>query len=434
MDQTADSQKDRTTNDRGSNFARYRLHFLLAVVGLLVYCQHRILPQLSELIPATSSIRSVSLSGHLKNQTWTELLLPPEQQSEPNNESEKAITADWKKYKNRTITFVHVGKAGGMTLRRATSLRCRLRTKETRNQTDAELEPCMMQLFSPNATLPRQVRHYFHMYAYQQEQLERSTSFLFVLRNPVDRIISTYRYSHPENCPQNKSISATTSWGCHVAKFLKERPRSQGYEEYSVCFPSPAMEDFAQSVMSPWKDRSSVILPNNKTKTYTFQQQLKCRQLARNLVEGQGRERPNPHMKYNYLYYQKKTLDAFPEKEIFGIRTEHEWEDLMALDKSLGGTGVFPNRGNAFSHGSESYAPSPLSNEAYQKLCCVLNADIAVYQNILDHVLNLDETQKRECMEDVKQKCGITSSWGEWRKECQIQLDKDQEELKRLKR
>lgn len=355
-----------------------------------------------------------------EEEVQTELAKKKETQSNENSSIVNITTSssDWRGYKNRTIILTHVGKAGGLTLRRATSLICRQNSR-ARNRTEDETRGCVEHHFSPNATLSRQVKHYFHMFAYHEEELKHSTSFLFPLRNPVDRAISSYRYSHPENCL--KGIRGLRPWGCRVAERWK-KPGVAEYLAYTTCFPSPGMEDFAQSTMSPWRN-------NTHFDTLSSNEQRMCRRLARRMLEGKGPNTPNPHMWYNYFFYHNKTVARYPEKEMFGVRTTHEWEDIIALDKAVGGTAEFRKKGHAASHGSEKYYPSPLSEEAYHKLCCVLNDEIALYEDLIHRVLNFDDTVKQECIDEVRQKCGITMSWDDWRQQCRTRLAHDTQSL-----
>ena len=315
--------------------------------------------------------------------------------------------------KNRTITLVHVGKAGGLTIKASTSLYCRLPRGRRKPE---EIEKYIKRRFNDaNNTLALQLKGYFHMWAYDEEELQQSTSFLFTLRNPVDRIISAYRYSHPNNCKKKSAIYRPKA--CENAKYGKD-PKSTFHLIFSQCFPSAGMEDFAQSTMSPWNTEPAQF------HNFTDTQRVDCRRIAREAAMG-SYSTGFQHMYYNYDYYVNKTIRAFPETEIFGVRTEQEWEDMTALDIYLGGTGQFKRKGTHVSHGSEFYDPSPLSSVAYQKLCCVLEHEIQVYIELINRVDNLDDTAKVEGIDLIKEKCNIASSWSEWRAQCRNQIDKD---------
>jgi hypothetical protein len=328
--------------------------------------------------------------------------------------------------KDRLITLVHIGKAGGLTVRAATSLMCRLSLKKY--NTPEKVDLCIQRFLPRGNFLDRAVQYYFHMFAVNETQLAASTSFLVTLRNPVSRIVSNFRYSHPVNCNQphwlHKAV-AVRPWGCEVLGHL-ENLRSTDYRLYRQCFPSSGFEDMAQSVLSPWPVTTHFVEAN-----LTLEQQHNCRWIALQYIQGKWSTRPGPHMHYNYEYYRNWTLLAYPEKEFLAVRTTHEWQDMKALDIAMGGNGNFRRDGRKESHGSELFEPSPLSTEAYQKLCCVLEREIEMYQDLVHHMINLNATEKEECMDDVKQKCGITEEWGVWRRKCQEHLKRDEVELQR---
>jgi len=343
--------------------------------------------------------------------------------------------------KKRTILFAHVGKTGGMTLRQYTSLKCRLpRDPEVPEKL---IQSCIHRYFREGDVLARQTTGYLHMWSVDPNELEHSTSFLMTLRNPVDRIISAYRYSHPNNCNRKNKKKPDRPFGCEIAKKMRQR-RSKQYKMFGICFPSAGIEDFAQSVMSPYY-ADSVSLKNisnkkNQANTKVVAGLATCRQMARDVIEG-TLDVWVYHMKYNHAYYANKTIWAYPDKELFAIRTEHEWEDMVALDKQLGGTGRFgpttessshhntkTSQNAAVSHGSEGYIPSPISTQGYHKLCCVLHEEIQIYMDLLQRAQNLNATAKQESISDLADKCNFTTSnWNEWRQQCQSKLNHDAE-------
>ena len=388
---------------------------------------------------------------------------------------------------NRTIALIHVGKAGGVTLRRMTVIYCKLffvrKTNYTPETIANKTQQCIAKRFpDPKAMLAYQTKHYFHLKAFNDTELATSTSFLVTLRNPIERIISTYRYTHtpflknnqhglfvkpPLNClplvflvtqiftsrvRYTKNVSGMlfpllSSFMCVLFRYLwivrncnsanrgeVWRPRGCEVEKhqddqgliqnklYFECFPSPAMEDFAQSLLSPWSR-------GNLNASLTLEQRRECRYLAREMVQGHGTMGSAPHMLYNYGYYMERSVWKYPTKEVFGIRTEHESDDIRALDELLGGNGNL-RENTEVSHGSEGYASSPLTAEAYQKLCCVLEMEIAIYEELLERVVNLDRTSKLKDLSNLRDKCGITTSWTEWRFVCQKKLRRDLRVLK----
>jgi hypothetical protein len=368
--------------------------------------------------------------------TFGPLPLKPEEKivQVPHGQDQMALTAKDQNYKDlpatsttsptqpfqlpryeRAITLVHVGKSGGLTMRRATSLTCRLSPK--RLNTTQKMESCLQHFSIDKSVLAHDVKYYLHMYAYKPAEIHNSTSFLFLLRNPVDRVISSFRYSHPQNCESLLVYNATIQpWSCRTIEYAKKR-RYATHQLYTVCFPSAAMEEFAQNVLSPF--------PQGDTSHHFVRTNI-----ARQFIQGHWEDSPAPHMKYNYEHYRNITISSYPNKEVLGVRTKNQWEDIKALDIAMGGRGIFSREGHQETHGSENYIPSPLTTSAYHKLCCVLEHEIGIFADILNRVINLNATVKQEMMDDVRHKCGLgTQSWDMWRRQCQERLAADILEL-----
>lgn len=352
--------------------------------------------------------------------------------------------------KNRSIVFVHVGKSGGMTFRSATAAACRKSLK------------CHQRFFQNNQhnLLAIQTRSFFHLNHHDEDAIQRATSFVVPFRNPVDRIVSAYRFSHPENClssfeSEDKAVQNVTATNgpqiraCVAKDQLLQSPTKLRHV-YQECFPSPAMENFAQSVMSPWND-------DHLNHTTTKDQKRSCRRMARDMVMGRDdnhHRHPGaaaaPQMQCNFEHYAQRSFDLYPDREVFGIRTEREWEDMVALDQLLGGSGIFRRNGAMQTHGSSRYAPSPLSVQAYHKLSCVLEREIGIYLRTLHRrVLNLDVKTKQRHDEQLREKCGVHNTkntavapmrsnassslaswmWDAWQAECREKLEADRKVL-----
>jgi Sulfotransferase family len=352
-----------------------------------------------------------TIKKRISNISWTRLRTPAPLVVPVNKTS-----TDWRGYNaTRTILFLHVGKAGGMTLRTSTSLVCY-------NRATTHKDPvCASTRFPPNATLANQVKYVAHMDVYQYATFKNSTSFMVSLRNPVDRIISAYRYSHPENCASldgasNNETIVKKAWGCRI-KAAAARNGTAVYKMYNVCYPLPGMEDFAQNTLSPYPTF------NTHEKTMTTEDIENCRAMATQECIGNGHEIRNKHAFYNYKWYYDISAALLPYKEVFGVRTEYEMEDLVNLDLAIGGVGNIG--GEVVSHGSEGFAPSLMSPTAYQKLCCMMEDEILYYHKFLDLALNINDTEVETTMDNVKRKCNITTSWDIWRSDCKARMKMD---------
>ncbi|CAB9500674.1 expressed unknown protein [Seminavis robusta] len=312
---------------------------------------------------------------------------------------------------NRSIVLVHVGKAGGMTLRNTLAFPCATGRLIGSSPLEEQQEICTNK-YQLGQRLSLQTRSVFHVDDYDPVDMKKATTYLFTLRNPVERVISAYRFSHPDNCGYGNNTDDLMR-GCTVIQYGHlDNPL-----DMAQCFPSAAMEDFAQSLIPPWR-------PTPSFQNLTQDKINDCRRYALAMVQRSSVEVAIPQMHFNYLYYYSGSVKKFPDKEVFAVRTEHEWEDIVTIDKWIGGTGKYPGQGGAHTHGSEHYRPSPLSEEAYHKLCCVLASEIKIYFHLYDLALNLDEAAKLESEDILREKCGIpaSTSWTEWRNGCNQRL------------
>ena len=335
---------------------------------------------------------------------------------------------------NRSIILIHIGKAGGSSLRKTAFLRpdCLPLLKIGREAMSSNEErklwdDCTFLYNEGQKISIFTEKRVFHMFDKNATEMRRATTFLVTLRNPVDRLVSAFRYSHPANClrpedypgeriPPNRGCAIKNNdakWGLPD----QNKTDNNAYTLFLKCYPSAAMEDLAQDVMKPWRTHV------NNTAAFhgmTEAEQSMCREKARDLLFGKYRMLV-PHIRYNYAYYANQSIRKFPNKEYFGIRTEKEWDDFVMADKMIGGSGRYQKMGKPRTHGSEHYQPSPLSTEAYQKLCCVMRDEFQVYFEFFDAALNLNENDKEETEQKIRSLCGIpqTSSWETWRTMCE---------------
>ena len=321
---------------------------------------------------------------------------------------------------NRTIAVVHAGHTGGrpiMELCPQVSCKARFAANPVLAQTCIQKSPT-------NATispLAQQAKHYFHLGDIHHEELKQVTSFLFTLRNPVERMLAIFVDSHPLACTDKVETSRVERkpWGCQTKPYWNMPDTSQ-YTFYTRCFPERQPERFAQYTLSPWPNTTALF----KFAETQDQQIHDCRWLAREMALGrQGQISLAPHAYHNYEFYMEKALYGTAQ-EVLAIRMEQEQEDLLTLHKLLGGDPMA-----TLPQVVEPVTPS-VTPEAYQKLCCVLYKEIGVYSTLLKRAINLPEYKKDETMDDLRQKCGVPSnsesSWTTWRSDCQNQLEMDE--------
>ena len=311
-----------------------------------------------------------------------------------NNVVEDDTVPSLQTIQNRTIMLVHVGKAGGSTLLRS------FYQNQWQSGNQLQRTPILLPIC--------------HMHACTNKTLFKATTLLFVVRNPVDRMISAYKFSHPDNCITydrvRKMNVSNDIWGCHMPVYAK-----QWYHECA-----PTLEQFANS-------------PFDASTSSSY-----CRQSIRGMISG-GTERyrkQSTHAYFNYAHYRNVTIQRLEsqlekkKKEIFVIRTEHLWQDASSLDIQLNGTGNYntTDRKNV-THGSENYHEhtSTLSKLGYERICCMLIDEINVFEDILYRGENLSMKDKIDTIREVERKCGILryASRKDWATECNDELVDD---------
>lgn len=351
---------------------------------------------------------------------------------------------------NRTILFVHVGKAGGETIKGVLDAGCQvMRNVRRRNK-------CLARL--PASKLSDTVTGYFHCFKVQPVGMAaEATSYLFNVRHPLDRTVSWYNYVNPNNCVsiEGKVADHDSSPKCGAKSQLRRDPDGFVGQFFQTCFPT--VDDWAYALLAaaaasdktlahhPRPNKSAAI---NATTTNTNTSiVVDCAELAKTSLAGRLDWRHVPiaaHLTANYQHYTAQTVTAHPAKEVIVVRMEHIWDDLKALDRQLGGTGDFGAvEGSAYTHGSESYYNSNNSSKhqrlalagdaagdaadddsaaavlmAVQLLCCALQTELHTYRDLLIRAANLHENDKLETVQAAVERCGWRS-WDEMKLTCE---------------
>eukprot|EP00581_Thalassiosira_minuscula_P003550 CAMPEP_0183747336 /NCGR_PEP_ID=MMETSP0737-20130205/67214_1 /TAXON_ID=385413 /ORGANISM="Thalassiosira miniscula, Strain CCMP1093" /LENGTH=449 /DNA_ID=CAMNT_0025983045 /DNA_START=498 /DNA_END=1846 /DNA_ORIENTATION=- len=286
---------------------------------------------------------------------------------------------------NTRIYLIHVGKTGGLTLlnvlgRGATGheLQCRME-RTSRGTLDDE---CLSEKRKKGTELQRHIIGRYHVGSprFSEEQkkwlLNNTNMFLFTIRDPLDRVRSAFNF-HKYSLQKKGGYSKNQKDGLFYAR----------------CFP----------------DSVNHMLQVLRTNTTS----VDCARLGHDALRGhmRGRGGGGNHFFYNYQKYRKYTLGSHPlDHAIAVIRTEHLWEDTIALDKELGGSGDFGKQeGRQETHGSETFASNSTeltsANAAY--LCCVIYREIEVYQELILKAVNLNVDEKHDDIMKLMAHCQI---------------------------
>lgn len=324
------------------------------------------------------------------------------------------------------IMLVHVGKAGGETVKSILYTGCHVMRNEKRRL------DCLAHL--PSSQLSTAVQSYFHCFTVKPPKKKRNNkgpgdAYLFTVRHPVDRIASWYRYIHPNHCQQSSNTVVSPS--CIAAKQRTNDPAGFVVQFFDTCFPT--VQDWAFAGAAAAASPSGEDEINNKRFNVSS---LQCQELAQSTLAGQVDPKQVPlaaHLVANFRHYMQTTVDANPVVPVLVIRMEHLWYDIKALDVLLNGTGDFGTKeGSAFTHGSERYnnndTTTSSSTAAAEKLpipvrsalCCVLTDEIERYRRLLELAVNLHVHEKQQSIADAVQNCGY-ESWEAMMLRCSIQ-------------
>jgi hypothetical protein len=143
----------------------------------------------------------------------------------------------------------------------------------------------------------------------------------------------------------------------------------------------------------------------------------------------------------NHPQHDQPPLPPRPKHAVYVVRTEHLWEDMGDIDRSLGGNGTFgliqglqvthreeENVGNssnnattadttATSSSSPSQPQLPLSIDTRRRLCCFLQSEMIWYRNLLAWAENLSIQQAKETWQGALEYCG-ESAWDTLMEQC----------------
>ncbi len=352
---------------------------------------------------------------------------------------------------DREILYVHVSKTGGLTLDRVLRSNCVWHHKSRRDMCLRKLHfssvhrdanDTRIVTFGRNESALSHLTK-FTMHLSKKDDIVQfakhdATSFLFTVRNPVDRTVSAFNMIHIKNQPiKNKGKSNNTMQARKIF--------------YGECFPT--VEDLANVLTNQLKHGKTKYIQMPTLNDPNVTETVNCYELAQGALRGGKNHAKNIHLFKNYKFYEDVSTKMNPKKEVLVIRTEHLWDDLevlnLALTNALVKHGAVYNatqnetassslppsssisslaeiRGHAFTHGSEKKnVTSGLSREGRQIVCCYLSEDNQIFEGIVRDALNLDEMEKRTYLDGLYGDCGITEdereqggeevfSWVEW--------------------
>ena len=304
------------------------------------------------------------------------------------------------------IYFIHVGKCGGKTLYRKLGILDKPRSL-----------PCIIQGGEPSKCfrsrpssplLRQQIMGHFHVGSprYRLNQKEwlksQSTLLLFTVRDPVDRIVSSFNY-HFNQVFSGKEPLPRELYDANDTKAVL----------FLDCFPT--VQDLALTV----DPLNSTASPH-------------CRRMGLNLLAGEVPNYPCLHFKWNYQKYSS-VVWTNRSKPVAVLRTRRLWEDVANLENKLGGRRDLFSKVSRekFTHGSEAFfLQSGVNRRGAFALCCALFRDIQIYHTLILSAVNLNQMDKLSTLGDLFKHCGVEKEqisiqllqswrWEEWQQnEC----------------
>lgn len=265
--------------------------------------------------------------------------------------AEKTIPYNRNVPTNQQICFVHVGKAGGSTV--GCSLGFSLHCSE-----DGQTVPSL---------LPIVTTHAFHRGVFDCQ--EDAAYYLFVIRDPLARIMSAFNYDRPsadETKPQSELFKT---------------------KDFYIECPFWTLNDVAQNG----------LLSGDAS--------MDCKRNARQAL--QGTKEFIPHWFFNYQYYfEFISRDALKSK-ILVIRNEHIVDDWNSIESFLGGhnnvldQSLLPSNNVHGKNATDLY----LSDDSRTALCRALCQEIQFYKTILRNAVNFMEEDVHISLEELRLQC-----------------------------
>lgn len=313
--------------------------------------------------------------------------------------------------------FIHIGKTGGSNLSAQLINGCHsFRDKPC-------YDPAHYYTFKKNleAALSK-LTTYYHIpdfanaLLFQNIQAQKHKFLVFSVRDPLERIISIFTFTHPENqvvhkfyvdfapMKQYKILLNKLGSRDEVYKFrekkFKENPDNKRLFQVFSCFPT--LEKFA-NLLANYNDYKE----ESWDKSY---KRKDCSNLAKTIFRGSDSLADIlPHFYWGYkTLLRKLEFNTLPLTTL-AIRTSHMDNDWESVNRHVGddrkAIPLFKSHIRESKH-FDYPIQKDISEAGKEKLCLALRTEYKAYFQILNNSVNLSEEDRKESISISRDNCG----------------------------
>ena len=265
---------------------------------------------------------------------------------ERQDDKKKKLAKDTPPKEERDVVFVHVGKTGGTTLN--TVLECNCLWFSNRKVKAECLQNLAKQ--STKSKISNMTKLQLHgnpRPGFDEFNERDNVSYLVTARNPIDRVISAFNYEHPlnnggdVNHKRFKMFYGTCFPTIQdMADVLTARPpkgsnrwKKQQQEEERKQKEVRERRRLRRRRLQQLNETEGGRRDSNDHQRLTEKEEEQCSRLGRGKLHGQSMSSQSAyHIYANYYHYGRLTYLAYPQREIWTIRTEHLWDDMNHLE------------------------------------------------------------------------------------------------------
>jgi hypothetical protein len=309
--------------------------------------------------------------------------------------------------------FVHVGKTGGSTLSALLRNGC----------SEYAPKPCIPERVSKgNETAVSKLTTYYH--DFRRGPREKAFNifkrpvlhdfYLFTTRDPIERLVSSYLYTHPSNkeaaefpyfkmtdlFSQKMKELGNNETAVHeyfLHNVFKQTYKEEANEELYACFPT--LNEYAALL-----DNAQDYREGNWRK---FVKQGDCANVAKLTIHNMVNDAMMHHL-YNLPFITWNLGTGLVNKTIMTVRTEHLNDDWIEVNAFLGqarDTVQMPHARLKDSSKVDQPVKKILSQENRKKLCHAIEREYKVYLSIIESSVNLSPSEKDKTLQEARDSC-----------------------------